>query len=109
MKIIASTHRKDFSKEIKPLLNRFSFMNEELEEKVESIIKRVQQEGDQALLDYCRQFDGVSLNREDLLVSRKEINEAYKEVRPEEIAALKISTVRIREFHRRQKKESWFF
>ena len=109
MKIITSTQRKDFSKQIKPLLNRFSFMNEELEEKVESIIKRVQQEGDRALLDYCRQFDGVSLNREDLLVSRKEIKDAYKQIRPEEIAALKISTVRIREFHRRQSRESWFF
>ena len=109
MKIITSTNKKAFSKEIDRLLNRFSFMSEELEKKVESIIKRVQQEGDQALLDYGREFDGVLLNREDLWVSRKEIKEAYRRVHPEEIAAMKISTVRIREFHRRQKKQSWFF
>ena len=109
MKILTSTNKKAFSKEIDRLLNRFSFMSEEIEKKVESIIKRVQQEGDQALLDYGREFDGVSLNREDLWVSRKEIKEAYRRVHPEEIAAMKISTVRIREFHRRQKKASWFF
>ncbi|MEW5802430.1 MAG: histidinol dehydrogenase [bacterium] len=108
MKIII-TQESNFAEEIDRLVNRFSLAAEGVEEKVKAIIHRVHQEGDRALLDYSREFDGVSLAREDLLVKRSEIEAAYGQVRPEEIAAMELSIVRIREFHRHQKSESWFY
>lgn len=108
MKII-TTQQGNFAEEIGRLINRFSLAAEGLEEKVKAIIQKVHQDGDRALLDYSREFDGVSLDREDLLVKRPEIEDAYKLMRDEEIAAMKLSIVRIREFHRHQKRESWFY
>ncbi len=108
MKII-TTQQSNFAEEISRLINRFSLAAEGVEEKVKAIIHRVHQEGDRALLDYSREFDGVSLDREDLLVKRSEIEEAYRLVRDEEIDVMKLSIVRIREFHRHQKSESWFY
>jgi len=106
---IITTRQSNFAGEIARLIDRFSLADEEIEEKVKAIIQRVRQEGDQALLDYSRQFDGVSLTQEELLVSEAEIEEAYKLVRDDEIAAMKLSIVRIREFHRHQKNTSWFY
>lgn len=108
MKIL-STQQSNFAGEIARLIDRFSLAAEGIEEKVKVIIQRVRQEGDQALLDYSREFDGVSLSREDLLVQEAEIEDAYSLVSDAEVSAMKLSIVRIREFHRHQKSKSWFY
>ncbi|MEW6378776.1 MAG: histidinol dehydrogenase [bacterium] len=108
MKIL-TTQQGNFAGEINRLIDRFSLAAEGIEEKVRGIIQRVRQEGDQALLDYSREFDGVSLSREDLLVKETEIEDAYKLVNDAEISSMKLSIVRIREFHRHQKSKSWFY
>ncbi|MEC6748393.1 histidinol dehydrogenase [Marinilactibacillus sp. XAAS-LB27] len=47
-------------------------------ESVQSIIKTVQQEGDQALFDYSKQFDSVELT--DLVVPSSTLKEAYESI-----------------------------
>ena len=109
MKILYTKNQQQFSQEITALLNRFSFIESDLEETVKKIIQRVQKEGDGALLDFSAKFDCVVLKEKDLLVGQDEKIEARKKVKPTEIEVMKKSIVRVREFHRRQKKESWFF
>jgi histidinol dehydrogenase len=75
---------------------------------VEEILKNVRDNGDQAIIDYAKKFDQVQLNKEDLLVKTEELEEAYKEVNPELIDALKFALRNIIKFHEAQKREMWF-
>jgi len=61
------------------LAQRPTFNQVELTETVDTIIKKVKKEGDQALQEYTNTFDGVKLDR--LIVSQEEINLASKEIK----------------------------
>ena len=72
---------------------------------VKQIIGEVIKNGDQALLDYCEQFDRAKLTC--LEVSQEEIDCAMEEVSPEFIAILKKSAANIRKFHQNQVRSSF--
>lgn len=55
--------------------------------KVKAIIDGVMQNGDKALFDYTQNFDGVKLD--SICVSSKEVDDAYKLVKKEQVGALK--------------------
>lgn len=70
--------------------------------KVEEIIKRVKNEGDQALFFYTRKFDNFDLGKNNLLVQKKEVTEAYKKVKPAFLAAIEKAYQNICFFHQKQ-------
>ena len=72
---------------------------------VYDIISRVRSEGDSAILDYCRQFDGVELTV--LAVTEEEIQEAFEAVEPKFLAILQNAAENIRAFHSRQVRNSF--
>lgn len=72
-----------------------------------AIIEEVRQRGDAALRDFTRKFDGVEV--EEFRVSQEAIEAAVDRVAPETAAALRHAAKQIREFHERQKQQSWFF
>ncbi len=74
---------------------------------VDAIIARVQAEGDAAVFDYEEQFDHCKLTKETVRVSRKEIEDAYKELDPEFVAVMKRAAANIREYHAKQLTNSW--
>lgn len=72
------------------------------------VIARVRQEGDRAVLDYTRAFDGVSLSAEDLKVPKEEIQNAYQHLDPRARDTLAYAAANIKKFHRQQlPKEMW--
>lgn len=71
------------------------------------IVEDVKAEGDAALLRYTEQFDGVKLGAENLRVSREEIEAAYDEVDEAFLTAIREAAVNIRNFHEKQKRNSW--
>lgn len=71
-----------------------------------TIIEAVRERGDAALREYTAQFDGVTI--QDLRVSDAAIDEAVAKVDPEVASALKTAAKQIRDFHERQKQQSWF-
>ncbi len=81
--------------------------NERAEEAAASIIRRVREEGDTALLDYTASFDHVSLKAEELPVSHKEWDQAMIEVEPELLAVLERAAGNIRVFHEKERERSW--
>ncbi|MEM1539796.1 MAG: histidinol dehydrogenase [Candidatus Bathyarchaeia archaeon] len=87
MKIInaydASLVKKDL------LQRRLQKRNDELEAYVREIIKKVQMEGDSALIEFTKKFDNVSFDAESLKVSQEEVKEAYEKVTGEQVRALK--------------------
>lgn len=76
-----------------------------VEDIVSDIIKKVRQEGDSAVFDYCRKFDGAELTT--LAVSKEEIDEAVEKVEPQFLEILKKAAENIRDFHKRQVRTSF--
>lgn len=75
---------------------------------VSAILEAVRREGDRAVVDYCRRFDGWEGSPEDLCVEEAEIEKGCSEVSPEVVAALSQAADRICRFHRSQLENSWF-
>ena len=75
---------------------------------VNEIIERVRREGDSALFDYTLQFDKFALSADNILVTRKEIEEAYGCLDEKLIAVIRKSAENIRSFHAKQLRNSWF-
>ena len=76
-----------------------------VEQIVSDIIANVRKNGDKALFEYCEKFDHAKLN--SLLVTREEIDEAVKNVEPRFLDILRRAAENIRDFHRRQVRNSF--
>ncbi|MBR6503567.1 MAG: histidinol dehydrogenase, partial [Firmicutes bacterium] len=76
-----------------------------VEEVVTAIIDDVKQNGDKALKAYCEKFDGATLD--SLEVTPEEIDAAFGIVEPEFIEILKEAAENIREYHKRQVRNSF--
>ena len=75
------------------------------EEAVRRIIASVRERGDQAINEWNRKIDNISLDRLD--VSSDEMNDALRAISPELRSALEHAAERIRTFHEKQPISSW--
>jgi histidinol dehydrogenase len=87
MKIIRVTNVESFASKIIPKQPQ---KNQQI---VESILKKVQNEGDPAIKKYEKKFSGATLT--SLRVSKNEIKNAYKKISKQEITAIKIAKSRL--------------
>ena len=90
------------------LLKRNPGQYQEYEKIVSEILDNVKANGDEAIFSYTEKFDGVKLNTEKILVSEQEKFEAYENVSKELLLVMRRALVNIREFHQKQKQNSWF-
>ncbi len=74
---------------------------------VADIIANVREKGDQAVFDYTSQFDKWSCTADNIRVTDAEIEKAYAEADADFVAVMEKSAANIREFHRKQLKNSW--
>lgn len=91
----------------------FTYQKEEsdfstYEEQVKKILNEVKKNGDDALLQFTKEFDRVDLSIGELRVTEDEINEAYGLVSERVIQALRKAKDRISAYHEKQKAYSWF-
>ena len=77
-------------------------------DRVNAIIDNVRANGDAAIFDYTKRFDGADINASNIRVTKEEIEEAYTKVDPELIAVIRKALVNIREYHEKQRQYSWF-
>lgn len=108
MKII-QTKEAGFDAEFRRIKDRGKVMDKGLEGVVRQILEDVALRGDEALLEYTRKFDGVSLTQDTLEVARNEIEEALGNLDRKDLEILKTAARRIEDFHRRQMTGSWFY
>ena len=99
----------DYQDVVDALVNRSNMDLFVQDETVRKILNDVKEQGDAAVLKLTHQFDHHTLPLEKIKVSSEEIAAAFKEVKPEELAALKEAEKRIRLFHERQKQDSWTY
>ena len=70
-----------------------------LEREVRSILKDVQQRGDEALVHYTQIFDGVRIPIHKIKVNKREMEKAYQNVHKEFLRTLEKAARRILKFH----------
>jgi histidinol dehydrogenase len=86
--------------------SRSSEIDADVTQAVKAIMEDVRQRGDAAVREYTAKFDGARLERLEL--DRADIDKAYKEVPASVISALERAAGNIRDYHERQKRESFF-
>jgi histidinol dehydrogenase len=74
---------------------------------VSEIAEQVRTRGDDALIEYTDAFDKVELKVSQLRVSQDDLRQAAQGVNPDFLNALREAIVNVRQFHIRQKEESW--
>ena len=72
---------------------------------VTDIISNVRKNGDKALFEYCEKFDKAKLS--SLEVTEEEIEEAFSSVKPKFIEIIKTAAENIRNFHKKQVRNSF--
>ncbi|GGJ29830.1 histidinol dehydrogenase [Paenibacillus hunanensis] len=99
MKIVAA---QDFD-----LRREVEYGSPEQNAAVKQIVQDIKNEGDLALLRYTAQFDRTELTTERLRVTDEELQAAYAHVEPSFIEAITQAAHNIRQFHQKQKRNSW--
>ncbi|SDW02712.1 histidinol dehydrogenase [Lachnospiraceae bacterium KHCPX20] len=90
------------------LLKRSPISYGSYEKSVNDIITQVRENGDQAVFELEKKFDHVELSEKNIKVTEEEIKEAYDLVDQELLTVIRKSLVNIRDYHARQRQNSWF-
>jgi histidinol dehydrogenase len=88
------------------IFSRSASFDPDVDAAVSEIIAEVRARGDDALAEYTRRFDGVRLER--LRVSRSAISDALDLLDRALRDVMEQAAANIRDFHVRQRRESWF-
>ncbi len=99
----------DYQDVVNALINRSNMDLFVHDETVRNILNDVKEKGDAAVLEATHRFDRHDLPWDKIKVTREEIEGAYKEIKEEELVALKEAEKRIRIYHEKQKQESWSY
>ncbi len=98
---------KTSHKELEGLFeNPMALFTEDIRNSVEEIEQLVKTQGDAALLELTKKFDGVALD--NLKVSEEAMDEAFVNVSTELLMALEKAKENIEAYHRKQLRESFF-
>ncbi|MDR1800880.1 MAG: histidinol dehydrogenase [Lachnospiraceae bacterium] len=75
---------------------------------VKTIVESVREKGDDALVSYTKEFDKVDILPEAFLVTEDEYMEAYEKSDAGFVEVLRKALANIRDFHEKQRQNSWF-
>ena len=99
---------KTGSKELKQKVMRRSQLNmTEARQIARDWISKIEEQGDNALVEYIRTFDDKNFTKEQLKVTAKDIAEAYDAVDKNTVEIIKKQIEISKEFHKRQLPEKW--
>lgn len=97
-----------FAAALTRLLDRRQTLDPKITAAVADILADVRRRGDAAILEYTRRFDNhPATSISDLEVTAARRQAALAAIPPEQRTALETAAVRVREYHERQKTESW--
>ncbi len=105
-----SSRAADFDAELARLLAFEETADEKLEATVAGILADVRRRGDEALLEYTRKFDRLSLDEAPgMELSRDELRDAFSGLPAEQRGALEQAAQRITDYHLKQVQSSWSY
>lgn len=99
---------KDFGAELDQLLCWDSAFDDSVFKTVNEILRAIKTDGDSALLEYSRRFDGLDVvTGAELELPMSRLQQAWQNVSESERDALELAATRIRSYAEHQKLESW--
>ncbi|MBQ9390787.1 MAG: histidinol dehydrogenase [Lachnospiraceae bacterium] len=105
---ILNLNKENTNNLLENLLKRSPTSYDSYEKDVKAIIDNVKENGDKALFDYTLRFDKASINQDNIIVTKEELEEAYNEVDEKLIKVIRKALVNIKSFHEKQLQNSWF-
>lgn len=105
---IQRLNEKTINNLLEDLLKRSPNNYEEYEGAVASILENVKRRRNEALFEYTEKFDGAKLNSSNMLVTKKEIEEAYSLIDAGLLDIIRKSLNNIECYHAKQMQYSWF-
>jgi histidinol dehydrogenase len=99
---------EDGKKIVEQILSRSQFEHGNVQEIVDGILTDVHKNGDKAVFNYTKQFDKIDIDASTIRVSKEEIDYAYTQVSEDLIRVIRNAATRIKDFHQKQKINSWF-
>ena len=109
MPVLLNSQNSNFEKEFKKLLLAKREDSVEVDVSVREIIGGVIELGDQALIEYTKKFDRVSLTTDTLRFTQSELKEQAAQVSDKERSALKLAVTRIKSYHEKQLPDDTFW
>jgi histidinol dehydrogenase len=98
-----------FKEQLNSLLSNTDEPTVEISRTVESILADVRTRGDEALLEYTNRFDDRDASLDDIEIPAAELEAALAAIPAELREGLEHAASRVREYHERQKMESWLY
>jgi len=105
-----SSSQADFQDKLSKLLAWESVSNTDVAKTVDDIITNIRANGDQALVDYSVKFDGVNASDiSELTISKSALKDAFDTLDNNEKTALQSAADRVRDYHDKQKQDTWTY
>jgi histidinol dehydrogenase len=103
-----STGQADFEARLAELLAFEAAQDPQVDATVAAILADVKARGDAAVLEYTARFDGVTARTlAELEIPRSEMQAALARIPAVRRAALETAAARVRDYHQRQRAQSW--
>ena len=102
MPILLNSQNSDFEKDFKKLLLAKREDSVDVDVSVRAIIGEVIERGDQALIEYTKKFDRISLTTDTLRFTQSELKEQAEQVSDKDRSALELAAARIKSYHEKQ-------
>lgn len=100
----------DFPAQLDALLRFDTDDDSAVDQAAAAILADVRRRGDAALLDYTRRFDRLSVQAgRDLEIPQEDLRTALAQLPAAQRTALETAAARIRDYHERQRAESWTY
>ena len=78
-----------------------------IEQRTLDIVRGVERDGDKALLNFTKQFDGASLRAADLAIPAKRLAAAWNATRPKTKRAIRLAKANVASFAKQSLRKNW--
>jgi histidinol dehydrogenase len=103
---LTSTDR-DFNQKLEKLLSWESVSNQTVLTIVQDILKNVQRNGDDAIIEYCNTFDNLNINTiDEIIIDNATLKKSFDAISTKQRDALVAAKERIEKFHITQQQQS---
>jgi len=109
MPVLLNSQNSNFEKEFKKLLLAKREDSVDVDVSVREIIGGVIELGDQALIEYTKKFDRISLTTDTLRFTQSELKEQAAQVSDKDRSALELAVMRIKSYHEKQLPDDTFW
>ncbi len=109
MPVLLNSQNSDFEKDFKKLLLAKREDSVDVDVSVRAIIGEVIERGDQALIEYTKKFDRISLTTDTLRFTQSELKEQAEQVSDKDRSALELAVARIKSYHEKQIPDDTFW